>query len=42
MKATLDLNDELAFVDALLASTGVHLAPLGPEWPKLRRPCLDK
>jgi toxin-antitoxin system PIN domain toxin len=32
----------LAFVDALLASPGVHLASLGPEWPTLRRFCLDK
>lgn len=30
------------FVDALLASPGVHLATLGPEWPRLRQLCLDK
>jgi toxin-antitoxin system PIN domain toxin len=30
------------FVDAILAMPGVRLAPLGPEWPKLRRLCLDK
>ena len=32
----------VAFVDALVASPGVQLAPLGPEWPKLRQLCLDK
>jgi toxin-antitoxin system PIN domain toxin len=32
----------VAFVDALLASPGVRLAPLGPEWSKLRQLCLDK
>ena len=32
----------MAFVDALLASPGVQLATLGPEWPKLRRLCADK
>jgi uncharacterized protein len=36
------IADALAFVDALLASPGVHLASLGPEWPTLRRLCLDK
>lgn len=32
----------VAFVDALLAVQGVHLAPLGPEWPRLRQLCVDK
>jgi hypothetical protein len=32
----------VAFVDALLGSPGVGMAPLGPEWPTLRRLCLDK
>jgi toxin-antitoxin system PIN domain toxin len=32
----------VAFVDALLASPGVQLAPVGPEWSKLRQLCLDK
>jgi hypothetical protein len=32
----------VAFVDALLASPGVQLAPLGPEWPKLRQLCVHK
>ena len=32
----------VAFVDALLASPGVQLASLGPEWPKLRQLCLDR
>lgn len=30
------------FVDALLAAKGVHLASLGPEWPRLRQLCIDK
>jgi hypothetical protein len=36
------IDDAVAFVDALLALPGVQLAPLGPEWPKLRQLCLDK
>ncbi|HPO19568.1 MAG TPA: VapC toxin family PIN domain ribonuclease, partial [Rubrivivax sp.] len=28
--------------DALLAMAGVQLAPLGPEWPKLRQMCLER
>ncbi len=36
------ITDAVAFVDGLLASPGVHLAPVGPEWPALRRLCLDK
>jgi hypothetical protein len=36
------IDDAVAFVDALLASPGVQLAPLGPEWPLLRKLCLDK
>ena len=32
----------VAFVDALLAAQGVHLAPLGPEWPRLRQLCIDR
>lgn len=35
------IADALAFVDALLASPGVHLASLGPEWPTLQQLCLD-
>lgn len=35
------IDDAVAFIDALLASPGVQLAPLGPEWAKLRRLCLD-
>jgi toxin-antitoxin system PIN domain toxin len=35
------IEDAVAFVDALLASPGVQLAPLGPEWSKLRQLCLD-
>ena len=36
------IEKAVAFVDALLASPGVQLAPLGPEWSKLRQLCLDK
>ena len=36
------IEDAVAFLDALLASPGVQLAPLGPEWSKLRQLCLDK
>ena len=36
------IEDAVAFVDALLASPGAQLAPLGSEWPKLRQICLDK
>ncbi len=36
------IEDAVAFVDALLASPGVQLAPLGPEWSKLRQLCVDK
>lgn len=36
------IEDAVAFVDALLASPGVQLAPLGPEWQRLRQLCLDK
>ena len=41
-KAPTPMEDALTFVDALLDSPGVHLAPLGPEWPKLRQLCIDK
>ncbi len=34
--------DAVAFVDAMLAAPGVELAPLGPEWVRLRQLCLDK
>ena len=36
------VEDAVAFVDALLAVQGVHLATLGPEWPRLRQLCIDK
>jgi toxin-antitoxin system PIN domain toxin len=36
------IEDAVAFVEALLASPGVQLAPLGPEWSKLRQLCVDK
>ena len=35
-------DDAVALVDALLASPGVQLARLGPEWPELRRLCIDR
>lgn len=41
-KMATPMEDAVAFVDALLASPGVQLATLGPEWPKLRRLCLDR
>lgn len=40
-QAPTPIEDALAFVDALLDSPGVQLAPLGPEWPKLRQLCID-
>ena len=36
------IDEAVGFVDALLAVSGVQLAPLGPEWPRLRQLCLDK
>ncbi len=36
------IDEALQFVDALLAQPGVQLASLGPEWPTLRKLCLDK
>lgn len=36
------ITDAVAFVDAMLATPGVQLASLGPEWPKLRQLCLEK
>ena len=36
------VRDAVDFVDAIVAVPGVYLAPLGPEWPKLRQLCLDK
>lgn len=36
------MADAVAFVDAIIATPGVQLASLGPEWPKLRQLCLDK
>ena len=41
-QAATPIEDAIAFVDALLASPGVQLAQLGPEWPILRKLCLDK
>jgi hypothetical protein len=35
-------DEAIAFVDAILASPGVQLASLGPEWPRLRQLCLDQ
>lgn len=36
------IDDAVAFIDALIAAPGVRLAPLGPEWAKLRQLCLDR
>lgn len=36
------VEDAVAFLDALLATPGVELAQLGPEWSKLRQLCLEK
>jgi len=36
------IDEAVGFVDALLAVPGAQLAPLGPEWPRLRQLCLDK
>lgn len=35
------ITEAVAFLDAVLAVPGVHVAALGPEWPKLRALCLD-
>ena len=35
------IAEAVEFVDALLASPGVRLATLGPEWSTLRQLCLD-
>ena len=32
----------MAFVDALPEAQGVHLGPLGPEWPRLRQLRIDR
>ena len=36
------VDQAVVFVDAVLASPGVQLAPLGLEWPQLRQLCIDK
>lgn len=36
------IAEAVAFVDAILAVPGVHLASLGTEWPRLRELCLGK
>lgn len=36
------IADAVDFIDAILAMPGARLAPLGPEWPKLRQLCIDK
>ena len=35
-------TEAVDYIDAILSMPGVRLAPLGPEWPKLRQLCLDK
>jgi len=41
MKTT-PVADAMAYVDALQAGPGVHVAPLGPEWSTLRELCLKE
>jgi hypothetical protein len=41
-KTPASIDSAVAFVDALLEQPGVHMATLGPEWPTLRRLCVDK
>lgn len=41
-KAPTPIAEAVAFADAILAAPGVQLATLGPEWPILRKQCLDK
>lgn len=41
-KAPTPIEDAIGFVDALLATAGVHLATVGPEWPLLRTLCIDR
>ena len=36
------IDEAVAFVDALLASPGVRMSDLGPEWPELKQLCVDK
>jgi len=36
------IDEAVGFVDALLAVSGAQLAPLGPEWLRLRQLCLDR
>jgi uncharacterized protein len=36
------IADAVDFIDAILAMPGVRLAPLGPEWSKLRQLYIDK
>ena len=36
------IDEAVGFVDALLAVSGVQVAPLGPEWLRLRQLCLDR
>jgi len=36
------IAEAIDFIDAILAVPGARLAPLGPEWSKLRQLCLNK
>ena len=36
------IADAVAFIDAIRAGPGVHLASLGTEWPRLQELCLEK
>lgn len=35
------ITEAVAFLDAVIATPGVRMANLGPEWPRLRQLCLD-
>ena len=41
-QAPTPIEEAVAFVDALLAVSGVQFSALGTEWPRLRQMCLDK
>lgn len=41
-RETTPVEQACAFADALLAVPGVQLSSLGPEWPLLKRLCVEK
>jgi uncharacterized protein len=36
------IADAVDFIDSMMAMPAVQVAPLGPEWPRLRQLCLDR